>query len=101
NEKLSDVLYKLLKPRNITYEVVGHNIILSQQPQLNDGSRREKTSMKSEVQEHVITGTVTDEDGLTIPGVNVLLKGTVIGTVTDLIRVYSFGGNDIVCKMVI
>ncbi len=35
-------------------------------------------------QERVITGTVTDETGATMPGVNVLLKGTSAGTATDV-----------------
>ncbi|MCO5258136.1 MAG: TonB-dependent receptor [Lentimicrobium sp.] len=36
-------------------------------------------------QERTITGTVTDsKDGTTIPGVNVLLKGTSTGTTTDI-----------------
>ena len=38
-------------------------------------------------QERSITGTVTDADGLPLPGVNVLIKGTTTGTQTD------FDGN--------
>ncbi|MBL0744110.1 SusC/RagA family TonB-linked outer membrane protein [Chryseolinea lacunae] len=34
-------------------------------------------------QERVVTGTVADESGNTMPGVNVILKGTAKGTVTD------------------
>jgi TonB-linked SusC/RagA family outer membrane protein len=34
-------------------------------------------------QERVVTGTVTDDQGATMPGVNVLVKGTPQGTVTD------------------
>ncbi len=41
-------------------------------------------------QERVVTGKVTSvEDGSTLPGVNVLLKGTTVGTVTDVNGVYS------------
>ena len=36
-------------------------------------------------QERSVSGTVTDgEDGSTIPGVNVLVKGTSTGTITDI-----------------
>ena len=35
-------------------------------------------------QERTVSGTVTDETGSTMPGVNVLLKGTAAGTVTDV-----------------
>jgi TonB-linked SusC/RagA family outer membrane protein len=34
-------------------------------------------------QERVVSGTVTDEDGASMPGVNVLIKGTNVGTATD------------------
>ncbi len=40
-------------------------------------------------QERTITGTVTDEAGLTIPGATVLLQGTTIGTITDIDGNYS------------
>lgn len=30
-----------------------------------------------------VTGTVKDEAGITLPGVNVVVKGTIIGTITD------------------
>ena len=35
-------------------------------------------------QEKVITGTVTDDQGESLPGVNVVVQGTTIGTITDL-----------------
>ncbi|MGC8823478.1 MAG: SusC/RagA family TonB-linked outer membrane protein [Bacteroidales bacterium] len=35
-------------------------------------------------QEKTITGTITDKNGETLPGVNVVIKGTSTGTVTDL-----------------
>lgn len=31
-----------------------------------------------------ITGTVVDSDGLTMPGVNIIIKGTTTGVVTDI-----------------
>ena len=41
-------------------------------------------------QSRTITGKVTSkEDGMTIPGVSVVVKGTLIGTVTDINGVYS------------
>ncbi|MCH7413141.1 TonB-dependent receptor [Belliella sp. R4-6] len=43
-----------------------------------------------EVRDVTITGVVTDkEDGVTLPGVNVVIKGTTNGTVTDIEGVYS------------
>ena len=41
------------------------------------------------LQQQEITGTVTDQNGLPIPGVNVLIKGTSAGTMTNLDGYYS------------
>src|SRR5690606_26449624 len=41
-------------------------------------------------QERTVTGTVTsEEDGSPLPGVNVVFKGTTLGTVTDVSGKYS------------
>jgi TonB-dependent starch-binding outer membrane protein SusC len=45
-----------------------------------------------------VTGTVTDASGGTLPGVNVLIKGTTIGTITDFNGKYSINvtkGNEV------
>ncbi len=49
-------------------------------------------------QERTVTGTVTDESGSGMPGVNVLVRGTSIGTATDANGGYSISvpGNDAV-----
>ncbi|MDX1720813.1 MAG: carboxypeptidase-like regulatory domain-containing protein, partial [Salegentibacter mishustinae] len=44
-------------------------------------------------QERTITGTVVDEDGLPLPGVTVLVKGTNQGTQTDFDGNYSIEAN--------
>ncbi|TRX58310.1 SusC/RagA family TonB-linked outer membrane protein [Fulvivirga sp. M361] len=42
------------------------------------------------LQDKVVTGTVTSqEDGIPLPGVNVLVKGTALGTITDIDGSYS------------
>ncbi|WP_053970837.1 TonB-dependent receptor [Mangrovimonas sp. ST2L15] len=40
-------------------------------------------------QERIITGTIVDESGITVPGANVILKNTSIGTMTDMDGQYS------------
>jgi TonB-dependent starch-binding outer membrane protein SusC len=47
-------------------------------------------------QQRIVTGTVTDETGTGMPGVNVLVKGTSTGTVTDVNGKYSINvpGDD-------
>ncbi len=41
-------------------------------------------SIQNKLEDVIISGKVTDEDGNVIPGVNVLVKGTTTGTVTDV-----------------
>lgn len=41
-------------------------------------------SVVAQAQESMITGKVTDVDDTALPGVNVILKGTTVGTVTDI-----------------
>ena len=50
-----------------------------------------------QAQDRVISGTVTSEEEGALPGVNILLKGTTIGTVTDIegnYRINVTGGDD-------
>ena len=54
---------------------------------------------ESWAQDRTVTGQVTSvEDGSTLPGVNVVIKGTTIGTVTDIDGNYSLqvSGNNVV-----
>lgn len=39
--------------------------------------------------DHVVSGRIVDNDGMPIPGVNVIVKGTTVGTATDLDGFYS------------
>ena len=50
---------------------------------------QEKPEEKLPVQGRVVSGKVTDEDGEPLPGVNVIVKGTTRGTVTDVAGNYS------------
>ena len=48
-----------------------------------------------QAQERIISGTVTSEPGgVTLPGVNVLVKGTSTGTITDFDGKYSISANN-------
>lgn len=54
--------------------------------------------MALSAQVRTITGTVTDETGETLPGVNVVVQGTTTGTTTDVNGTYSIGvpaNNDV------
>ncbi len=45
-------------------------------------------------QDKTITGTVSDQDGLPLPGVNIVVEGTTNGTQTDFDGNYSINGSE-------
>ncbi|MFW5759909.1 MAG: SusC/RagA family TonB-linked outer membrane protein, partial [Cyclobacteriaceae bacterium] len=118
NKDLQESLDLLLKPFNLQYKKIrkNHYIIIDEREQkmkpLNkkslkqspdDGQVKQESSsrsvnyllrknyeIKSYRQESTVTGTVTAaEDGASIPGVNIVVKGTSTGTTTDIDGSYS------------
>ena len=79
NEKLSDVLDRLLSPFKVQYEVSGEYIILSKDIANTGGN--DLSSFFTPVLS--VEGKVTNENNEPLPGVNVLIKGSTIGTTTD------------------
>lgn len=95
--KLKDVLGDLLEPLRITYEVVGDYVILSKplitaSADLNDSDSLNK--MRMEVYALSVSGTVTSATGETMPGVNIIQKGTTNGAATDAEGRYSLTVSD-------
>lgn len=90
-KKLSEILDVLLKPQQISYKIIGGQIILSP-VETNKSSAIFDTNPASADGERVavmpvdqsVTGTVTDEAGGALPGVSVAVKGTTKGTSTDV-----------------
>lgn len=70
---IDTVLEKLLEKTGISYKIVDKHILLT--PQKQD---------KSEQPSRTISGKVTATDGEPLPGVTVVVKGTSVGTVTDI-----------------
>jgi TonB-linked SusC/RagA family outer membrane protein len=94
--KLSKLLDELLPPLKISYEVIGSRILLRKNspdqsaiPTIDvlPGFNAPKAALS-------VTGTVTSEAGETLPGVNILLKGTTTGTTTDSDGKYSISLPD-------
>ncbi|TAJ11314.1 TonB-dependent receptor [Marinilabiliaceae bacterium JC017] len=48
------------------------------------GNSGKITTLQSQDEKKMIEGTVTDESGLPVPGVSVVVKGTTVGAITDL-----------------
>lgn len=76
NERLSEVLNKLLLPMGISYTAKGNQIILSQPLQPDN--------LLPEPADDPIKGKVTNSAGEGMPGVSIVIKGTSKGTTTDV-----------------
>jgi iron complex outermembrane recepter protein len=84
-EKLAAVLTTLLTPLRINYEPVGNQIVLK---------NRKTTGLNAEVNtESPITGTVKTKSGDVLAGVNILVKGTQRGAVTNVNGEFSINAS--------
>ena len=74
--KINEVLAQVFTGTNIDYIVLDRQIVLSPSKYLSEA--------KAILQLNTITGTVTDENNMGLPGVNVVVKGTTTGTITNV-----------------
>ena len=72
----SEVLDQVLKNTDINYSMEGSHIILS----TGAGASTQSTTQ----QDRLVTGTIKDKNGEPLIGVSVAVRGTTIGTMTDL-----------------
>lgn len=76
-KRLDALLNDLLAPLDLTYRVVGGQIVL-------ETISKEQSAVPTPVPaDRTISGVLTDEKNATLPGVSVVLKGTNRGTSTD------------------
>jgi len=77
---IENVMKKALENTDLSYRVVNHYIIISQQDnELLINSQQQKS----------VSGTIIDSSGGPLPGVSVVIKGTTTGTITDTNGKYS------------
>lgn len=110
NKPIELFLSALLTPINIQYKLYGRQIVLTNRKKTltdqsaeknatpakgpgpdasnSDTSQSENSEIESEVV-FTVRGKVTDDSGNTLPGVNILEKGTINGTVTDAEGLYT------------
>lgn len=70
NQRVDQVLDKLLEGKSLSYTILEDNLIVI-------------TPINKERQELLVTGSVVDANGTPLPGVNILVKGTTTGSITD------------------
>ncbi|NIJ51482.1 TonB-dependent receptor [Dyadobacter arcticus] len=83
NERLDTVLETLLNPLGIEYKVSKRTILLKKTPEKKT-SRQTESTPATEKLDKDITGKVSDDKGVGIPGVSVVVKGTTQGTSTNI-----------------
>lgn len=81
NISVAKLLRQVADNSGLQFKQINDNILVSRAPVRTPGTVEEKAA----VPERVITGTILeDETGTPLPGVNVLVKGTTMGTTTDM-----------------
>ncbi len=75
NRSIEDILKEMTASAGFSYRVVDRYIIITDE----DG----QSTALSVMQQKKVSGKVTDESGLPLPGVSVVIKGTAIGMITD------------------
>lgn len=76
NRKIDAILGELFKKTGLSYKMIGRQITISA-PKVNVNQQDTKKEIK-------ITGNLTDEKGEPLIGASVTVKGTTVGTITDL-----------------
>ncbi len=74
--EINDLMTELLEGENLTYEVNSDYIIIKPAPV--------KQNIGQSQQQGVVTGKISDDTGMPLPGVTVRIKGTQSGAVTDI-----------------
>lgn len=85
---LDEVLYKVLKNTNLDYRVEDKMIVLFPREVVKPVIK-ENVDTSVQQQKNTIKGKVTDKDGVPLPGVSVVIKGTSTGVATDIDGNYS------------
>lgn len=97
NKSLREILDEILTPNKIEYKVVNDRIILFRREEkepLKAPEEEEMVMLMNEAPDFSISGRVLDEFGEGMPGVSVVLKGTTIGTTTNVAGDFTLGIPD-------
>jgi TonB-linked SusC/RagA family outer membrane protein len=81
-ESLEDVLNRLLLPLDISYLVNGNYIVLKKEAKRSSSVLPDRPAAPQAL-DITLEGTVRDDQGMALPGVSIVLKGTQRGTTTN------------------
>ena len=86
-KRVDKILYDLFLNTDVTFKVIGEQIILVKKKNIDETDINSEKGVKKNKQQKEISGTVTDNNGMPLPGASIIIKGTNTGTTTD------FDGN--------
>lgn len=87
NMAVDKILDQVLVPNGLTYEIAEETIVIRRKLET-------KSQVAEEDQEITVKGRVVDEKNEGLPGVNILVKGTTNGTITDFDGNYTINAED-------
>jgi len=91
-KSIKDVLPDLFNGTDVKYAVLDRKILLTTDPFSDDLAG---LITEDDIQDNVVKGTVSDAlTGEPMPGVNILVKGTTVGVLTDISGKYSINVTD-------
>ncbi|SDS46710.1 TonB-linked outer membrane protein, SusC/RagA family [Mucilaginibacter mallensis] len=97
-QTLGEILTAILQPRGIAFAYIGDRIVLSKinQPVNETEQKTPQTdaTVPADNNTKTVTGKVTDEENMPLPGVTVKIKGTSLGTQTNIKGEYSLSTPD-------
>ena len=81
---IREFMDEVLRGTGLTYKEID-NVVVIKKAEKARKKKKPATEKQTPQQEEgkKITGTVTDQDGITLPGVNIMVKGTTMGVPTD------------------
>ena len=81
NIALEDALNRCLENQPLTYSIVGKTVVIKPKERSELSLAGKQARARGLIKD--ITGTITDDKGNSLPGVNILIKGTTRGTTTN------------------
>ncbi len=91
---IQKVLDDMLEKNNILYIIEGRQIILKKEILQPANILPTNTNIEEVDVQNKISGVVTDESGVPLPGVNILVHGTISGTQTDFDGNFNIEANE-------
>ncbi len=82
NEHIENVLTQLFKDTGIGFKILDNRVFLIENFEKNKTSENKTAEVQQK--QKTVTGTILDQSGVPVIGANVVVKGSSVGTITDL-----------------